>query len=1507
MTTRVDVLQIRLESTGDGKVKASLAEVSAGVERVERATERAAAATRKHDADIDRQVAALKRQADTYGMSERALIQYNRAQLLASATSDTQRALINQNTDALLRKVDATEKSAQAEQRWANAGAALGAILSVTAVAAFNTVREFERLRSVMTTLEGSQAAAAVQMRVLRDLAAETPFSVGQMVEAYAALKARGLDPSREALIAYGNVASGTGRTIQQFIEAVGDAATGEFERLKEFGIIAKSAGDQVQFTFQGVTTSVGKNAEEIEAYLQKIGNVNFAGAMSNEMDTINGAISNLIDNVQALFIAMGDSGLTGVLTLVIQAISEGVQVLTSWLDRSEEGSKKTGALAQVMGVAAVAFTYTLEAVKLLGAGFGALVEYALSAYDAIKALAGGAIAFLDGIEQAKMGNLAGAWEAIKRGADDAAAGYESAVERSNRAFATLRDMVVEAFGENIQKKIDTVLKVFGSGAENAGKKAEGAAGGVRTLTGEQQKQIDATEKQIAALQRQVDTFGMSQEALIEYNRAQQLASAVTQEQRDRINALTDALVRKMRAQAELERSTEQFVRTMQSLATVSADFQRLNEQLARQFEGPSTAAAREYASALATIAEYERQLLQLGPMTADQAQQIAAARQNAARAYEQAQREAVVAAERAAVAQMTAAERVLLQGAQDLSTALADGLLSGDWDDVGRRLGQSILGGMLETWAQANISGPLQQFMTGNTGAGGQLSTWGRAASFFTGRGFETESDFVGPPAALSNNGGGTANWGAQAGQAVQGAAVGYAIGGELFGGSQENQNLAAVGAAIGTYIMPGIGTIIGAVLGALAGELFERKPTLEVSSDPRNIGRTFVRGSAQSDLGAIYVGDRNNPLDGQQFADTLASLDNAIARLLNTEELGVARAALRNFDVDQFGNKQIDPEAIISYRVNTIIAAVEPQFARFLMGIEDIEARLVAFEGLRNLRTWVDSLGDAIAELDLSGDPVSAVEARIRQGNRAVDQALEGMDAAIQSLDPQAIQQAGAAAVNAVIARYRAEIQMVEQLEAALLAAQREARAVDLQLEQRIAGLTGDTSGVTATAFGNLATLRAGVESARTPEQALAFLDEFVATVDTWLQSSIAGVQQLAEAERARVSVAMEGIQAQLQGLADERAQILAGAQTRAQEQSAALRAAQEAAREEARLAEEARRAQIEALQAQMQMAQQWIAVLQQSTALLDQLTFGQANPLGGFGRLALLDERIRTTEQQFEAGSPAAASELLELLQQRLQMIQSEGLMDRPSGEYLDVYNDTLRRIGDVRARAEPEANRVLELQQQIADLQQRTVDAVVQGTDVAVQLTAQEQARLDAIADEEKALQLELLALQEELNAIAREEADAIQALKDEAVGYYRWAQTEALRIQGEQQASIDAQLQAITGGRPIDQFLADRAQETTELLTSIRDDLRGFLTAISSEFVPNPNPNATGGGWGGDRTPIDYSIQIKADIDLRGVGGDPKAMADAVNSGVQQAIRTQLPQLATQLRRELDYS
>lgn len=169
--------------------------------------------------------------------------------------------------------------------------------------------KTFQTLRASLKTVTGSAEAAGLAFSGIRKFAKETPFTVKQVTQAFVKLKALGLDPSEAALRSYGNTASATGKSMMDFIEAVADAATGEFERLKEFGIRASSQGDQVAFTFQGVTKTVGKNSREIEAYLQSIGNNQFGGAMAEQMKTLGGAFSNLEDAFDSFLLSIGEGG----------------------------------------------------------------------------------------------------------------------------------------------------------------------------------------------------------------------------------------------------------------------------------------------------------------------------------------------------------------------------------------------------------------------------------------------------------------------------------------------------------------------------------------------------------------------------------------------------------------------------------------------------------------------------------------------------------------------------------------------------------------------------------------------------------------------------------------------------------------------------------------------------------------------------------------------------------------------------------------------------------------------------------------------------------------------------------------------------------------------------------------------------------------------------------------------------------------------------------------------
>lgn len=178
------------------------------------------------------------------------------------------------------------------------AGALVGGGLALGAGAA-SVGMQFEDLRTALATTEGSAAKAEEAFARIRAFAKSTPFDVQGVTEAFIKLKNRGLDASEPALRSYGDTASAMGKSLNDMIEAVADAATGEFERLKEFGIKANAQGDKVKFTFRGVTTEVAKDSASIEKYLVKLGQTNFGGGMEAMSKTLAGTLGGLADSVK--------------------------------------------------------------------------------------------------------------------------------------------------------------------------------------------------------------------------------------------------------------------------------------------------------------------------------------------------------------------------------------------------------------------------------------------------------------------------------------------------------------------------------------------------------------------------------------------------------------------------------------------------------------------------------------------------------------------------------------------------------------------------------------------------------------------------------------------------------------------------------------------------------------------------------------------------------------------------------------------------------------------------------------------------------------------------------------------------------------------------------------------------------------------------------------------------------------------------------------------------------
>lgn len=192
----------------------------------------------------------------------------------------------------------------------------------------FDETVSLELLDARLKTATGSAANAKIAFAAIKDFATETPFDLNQVTDSFTKLVNYGLTPSERALRSYGDTSSALGKTMEQMIEAVADAATGQFERLKEFGIKSSKEGDVVKFTFRGVTESVRNDAASIEEYLIKLGENNFGGSMAAQMDTLGGAASNLGDAWQSLFMAISRAGSGEIMKETIRAVTTEIQNL---------------------------------------------------------------------------------------------------------------------------------------------------------------------------------------------------------------------------------------------------------------------------------------------------------------------------------------------------------------------------------------------------------------------------------------------------------------------------------------------------------------------------------------------------------------------------------------------------------------------------------------------------------------------------------------------------------------------------------------------------------------------------------------------------------------------------------------------------------------------------------------------------------------------------------------------------------------------------------------------------------------------------------------------------------------------------------------------------------------------------------------------------------------------------------------------------------------------------
>ena len=282
---------------------------------------------------------------------------------------------------------------------------------------------EFEQLRAQLKTIGASNAFDGIAK-----FARETPNSLQEVTRSFIGLKARGFDPTEKAMRDIGNLGAAFGKPIETAMQAVTQAAFGEAEMLKQFGIIMRQQGDQVTITFNGVTKTVQKDSKAIFNALLEISNQNFGNAMGDQMDTFNGAVSNLNDTWEQLLDALGNgSGLMHeVLTPAVQTLTGALGVLVTGLKTSKgEWKLALGEMLQSLVPVLQGMRDFMEFIPGMGAGVddlstvirGLQRDAAILSSQGLHEIFLSSVAAKDGLDGVKS-SAEGAGEAAKKLAD---------------------------------------------------------------------------------------------------------------------------------------------------------------------------------------------------------------------------------------------------------------------------------------------------------------------------------------------------------------------------------------------------------------------------------------------------------------------------------------------------------------------------------------------------------------------------------------------------------------------------------------------------------------------------------------------------------------------------------------------------------------------------------------------------------------------------------------------------------------------------------------------------------------------------------------------------------------------------------------------------------------------------------------------------------------------------------------------------------------------------------
>lgn len=271
--------------------------------------------------------------------------------------------------------------------KWGAVGVAAGAAALVGKFThdMIENAAKFEQYQVALEGTEGSAQKAKAAMAWVQKFAKDTPYDIDTVTDSFVRARGVGIDPMTGAFRILGDAAGGTRKSLMDAVEAIADAQTGEFERLKEFNITSSSKGKNVTFSYvtkegKNASMTVKKDMASIRKAVLGVFDLKYGGGMARQAKTLTGIWNNLQDVVTNFELSVAGKG-------IFDRVKNRLQGVLEWTDqiakdgRLDQWAQTTSDWLTLLFDKADRFVHDVDW-KAVVSGIGAIVSALVTAVE---------------------------------------------------------------------------------------------------------------------------------------------------------------------------------------------------------------------------------------------------------------------------------------------------------------------------------------------------------------------------------------------------------------------------------------------------------------------------------------------------------------------------------------------------------------------------------------------------------------------------------------------------------------------------------------------------------------------------------------------------------------------------------------------------------------------------------------------------------------------------------------------------------------------------------------------------------------------------------------------------------------------------------------------------------------------------------------------------------------------------------------------------------------------